>query len=242
MRLSKNLAKLYSILGIWQSLLFAIHKVAGTKCLQVRVPGFPKKLACRTNHSDIRILWQVFGARDLEDLAVDPPRLIIDGGANVGYTSAFFAHRFPQAKVIAVEPDPGNCSLLRDNCQWFPNVRLIQGGLWTSNTSLTIENPEANSWAFRVREAAPGAPGSVPGVTVSDILRQEAEKTVDILKLDVEGAEEALFSAENSDWLECVRVICVECHGEAATAAVLRRTAGAFSKHICGEKWVLTRN
>ena len=32
------------------------------------------------------------------------PKLIIDGGAYVGYSSIYFSLKYPQAKIIAVEP------------------------------------------------------------------------------------------------------------------------------------------
>ena len=41
------------------------------------------------------------------------PSTIIDGGANIGLTSVFFANRYPKAEIVAVEPEEGNFEMLR---------------------------------------------------------------------------------------------------------------------------------
>ncbi|MBV9452789.1 MAG: FkbM family methyltransferase, partial [Rubrobacter sp.] len=92
----------------------------------------------------------MFGKRHLEIPLRGSPQLIVDGGANVGYSSIYFAEKYPDTRIIAVEPNPENCALFRKNCSVYPNIELIQGALWTSTADLVIENPTAESWAFRV--------------------------------------------------------------------------------------------
>src|SRR5262245_452689 len=90
----------------------AWHHVVTTRApyrLTTKTAAFP--LWCRPGTSDETVFWQVFV--DLQYAALVPraaPRLILDCGANVGYTASYFLTRFPSARVFAVEPDPGNAA------------------------------------------------------------------------------------------------------------------------------------
>jgi len=154
----------------------------------------------------------------------DPPQLIIDGGANVGYASIYFASKYPDAQIIAIEPDPENCALFRRNCAAYPNVELIQGALWTSSTDLVIENPTDESWGFRVVEAPSSTNRSFEGFTVADILARSGKQHVDLLKLDVEGSEEQLFSSNYGSWIGRVKNMLIELHGQRCRDAVFTAT------------------
>ena len=106
--------------------------------IALKVPGVRTLLFCRTFGSDPWVLRGVFGAQHYEIALRDPPQLIIDGGANVGYASVYFANKYPNAQIIAIEPDPENCALFYKNCAAYPNVELIQGALWTTSADLVI--------------------------------------------------------------------------------------------------------
>jgi len=62
---------------------------------------------------------------DLSFLNLDP-KVIIDGGSNVGYASVFFANRYPDARIISVEPEASNFRLLVKNTRSYPNVTRIR--------------------------------------------------------------------------------------------------------------------
>jgi len=66
------------------------------------------------------------------------PRLIIDAGANVGYTSMIYASRYSSASVVAIEPHPDNIRMLRKNCAGLDNVKILEGAMWLRNARLTI--------------------------------------------------------------------------------------------------------
>ena len=55
------------------------------------------------------------------------PRFIIDGGANVGYASVFFANRYPNVeKILAIEPEIENFTMLKYNTQYYPQVESVE--------------------------------------------------------------------------------------------------------------------
>lgn len=41
------------------------------------------------------------------------PRVIVDAGANIGLASLFFANKYADAKIIAIEPEEHNFKILK---------------------------------------------------------------------------------------------------------------------------------
>jgi FkbM family methyltransferase len=204
-----------------------------------KVPGVRTPLLCRPLESDRFALWQIFESRELDFVLQNPPRFIIDAGANVGYASVYFANRYPGARIFAIEPEPDNCALFRKNCSGYPNIKLIKGALWSSNAPLVLVNPTKQSDTFRVKEPVSQIDGSVEGVTVEDILRCSGTEQVDLLKIDIEGAEEELFSSDCS-WLERIGTIAIEPHGERCRELVFSATeARGFTVTQSSEEYVV---
>src|SRR6478752_5841128 len=115
----------------------------------------------RVHTSDGKVFYQVFAR--LEYACVDQikdVKLIIDCGANVGYSSAYFLSRFPDAKLIAVEPDSGNFQMLQRNlAPYGDRVRLVKSGVWSHSCGLVISEEkfgDGREWAIQVREAREG--------------------------------------------------------------------------------------
>ena len=151
------------------------------------------------------------------------PQFIIDGGANAGYASIFFATKYPDAKkILAIEPDAENFEMLQCNTQHYPNVEPIHGALWNRETDLSIGHGEIHKGtdAFMTSEVEMPAPPpekiseTTRGITIGKILRESGFKYIDILKLDIEGAEKEIFSEEGNyqEWLPFVKVLIIELH------------------------------
>jgi FkbM family methyltransferase len=214
---------------------FLIQWLRGARTAVLTVPGVRTPLLCRTFGSDRWVVRGVFGEQQYDIALQDPPELIIDAGANVGYASVYFANKYPDAHIIAIEPDPENCELFHKNCAAYRNVELIQGALWTSRTNLIIENCADESWAFRVVEAPASANRSFEGLTVTDILRRSGKQHIDLLKLDIEGSEEQLFSSNYKSWMGQVKNMIIELHGQRCRDVVLAATKeGGFSAFHSG--------
>jgi FkbM family methyltransferase len=96
---------------------------------------------------------------------------IIDAGAKIGLTSAYFANRFPNARILALEVDRQNFELLAANTRHYPNITPLLKGLWYRRSNLVIDNPEEYPWAFTVSEAGQEGSSVVEGVSVADLLR-----------------------------------------------------------------------
>jgi FkbM family methyltransferase len=176
----------------------------------VDIPGLSRPLLLRPNGTDARTIEELFLDRDYELPFTINPTLIVDAGAHAGYASVYFAHAYPSARIIAIEPDEGNLRLLRANTRWYPQVEIIRGALWPRPGRARIANPSAQPWAYRV-EAGTGDGGEVDAITVPDVLQRAGHARVDLLKLDVEGCEREIFS-DCGSWIDRVGALVVELH------------------------------
>lgn len=143
------------------------------------------------------------------------PKVIIDAGANIGLATVFFKTYYPDATVIAVEPDEANCKLFEKNTHGLTDIHLLRGGLWPDNTHcLRIQNAETAPWGYQVEPSDQG----FPAYTVSDICKRFDLSHIDILKIDIEGSERELFS-RNTEWLNSTDNVFIELHDHIATGA-----------------------
>ncbi|QVL52077.1 MAG: FkbM family methyltransferase [Cyanobium sp. M30B3] len=148
------------------------------------------------------------------------PQLIVDAGANVGSATRYFLQRFPAATVVAIEPDPGNFALLAANCAAHPRAVLINRALWPESTRLALDHSLAAACAVRTHPpTSPSSPATSPPsspATCDTLTMQEliaSHGPVDLLKLDIEGAEAQLFApGRDLSWLEQVASIVIELH------------------------------
>lgn len=178
----------------------------------------------RPGTSDIPTLIQIFVLDEYGFTTDLKPRVIVDGGANVGFATLDLARRFPRAEVVAVEPEASNFTQLCRNVAGWPRIRPIRAGLWPRPGWLRIvDTADCDHWGFQVTACDPNAPGAVPALPLDHLDREY--DGLDLVKLDVEGAEEVLFPAEGGppDWLRRVKLLAIEAPGRdrlmTATAA-----------------------
>jgi FkbM family methyltransferase len=181
------------------------------------------------NSSDLETLNQVWGRKEyqmaLDLLRRDQPGknnvTIIDAGANVGFSTLQFKSEFPDARIISIEPDPGNFAQLTSNttsprCN---GVTLIQAGLWhrQANLKITQSNFDGREWAFQVEEVTDNA--GIPAVSLQDIIQEHQISQIDLLKIDIEGSERYLFDDEKkaAEFLRLSRIVAIEIHDYAAS-------------------------
>lgn len=149
-----------------------------------------------------------------------PPRVIVDAGAYTGLSTSFFASRFPDAIIIAVEPDQENFELLVQNTKRYTNVHPIRAALWSESGNVSLVDPGDGAWGLRLLESDDSSAataghnsafGSVRAITVTDIIRDYDLEKIDLLKVDVEGSEREIF-ANPDPWIASVGAICMELH------------------------------
>ena len=185
------------------------------------------------------------------DTPENPIRVIVDAGGNAGMETVRMRHFHRGARLIAIEPDPGNFSVLQLNAGTAgvnkaqgntANVETLQKGLWSTDTSLRI-TPGSTNEAFSVHAVAPGEPADLEAITMNTILAHVGGQ-IDLLKMDIEGAEFEVFS-HNTEWVEHVKALVFECpdRDHAGAAFQIFRTLAhlPFDSFVSGENIVLIR-
>lgn len=177
-------------------------------------------LQCRAGTSDIDVFKHIYVLREYEYLDdLQTAGLMIDCGANVGMSTSYFLSRFPDARVVAVEPDPGNFHQLQHNTRLYGDrVHAVNAGVWSKSVGLKfIKNDQGDgrAWAVTVGEAGPDERADIQAVGVLDLLEQSGHSRIALLKIDIEGSEKALFSENAGDWLGRVDNLVIELHGDA---------------------------
>ncbi|HEX6997806.1 MAG TPA: FkbM family methyltransferase [Gammaproteobacteria bacterium] len=234
---------LLRLLGFAQALRFAAARLLRPRSLvELRVSGIRHPVLVRAAGKDIHCFWQVFGNADCDVELPAAPRTIVDGGAHIGLASVYLANKYPGAVIVALEPDEANYELARRNLRHYPQVRLVRAGLWHRDALLTIDNPEAESWAFRVREVRDAAEDAIAGRSLESLLGELGLPQADLVKLDIEGAEAEIFGRGAPRWLDRVTGLIIELHGRKAEAAVNRATSRlGLTRSRRGEKVIFIR-
>lgn len=169
--------------------------------------------------SDIGVFHQIFTVDEYCPLRDIPsPRVILDLGANVGYASAYFLSCFPEASVVAVEPDPRNVTICKSNLDRYgKRATVVAGAIWSHRTKLALSQGnyrDGKEWATQVTERAQENGPTVDAWDISSLLALTNSAQVDLLKIDIERSEIELFRDNSREWLPRVRNICIELHGE----------------------------
>jgi FkbM family methyltransferase len=176
----------------------------------------------RSGTSDLDVYAQIFLHREyrvLDDLAdVD---VVIDCGANVGYSSAYFLTRFPNCTVIAVEPDSDNFATLQTNLHPYGSrVRAVHSAVWSDSVGLVMNESgfrDGREWARQVRPARSGEQPMMQAVEIQSLIDMCGADRISILKMDIEGAELEVFSSPTwRKWIDRVDTIAIEIHTEEA--------------------------
>ncbi|MDB5052767.1 MAG: FkbM family methyltransferase [Bacilli bacterium] len=198
-----------------------------------QIPGMEKPVCARINTSDPHVLKEIFQQRNYEFTNLSfTPKLIIDGGANAGYSSVFFANIYPQAHIIAVEPEQSNFEILQYNTRPYKKVKLIESGIWHKNTYLNVRDIGLGKWGTIVEETSDTEPGAFRAVTISSLLENSDYEEIDILKLDIEGAEKEVFTHGYDEWLDKVKILIIELHDN-----MKRGCSNAFFKAVSNYKF-----
>lgn len=189
---------------------------------RVRMAGSARPFLARLYSSDFSVLNEIYACDEYAActrLDLGPAPLIVDLGANAGYSVRCWQETWPGAAVVAVEPDAANAALCRRNAAEMadaPAPVVIEACVAGRARRVTLDKAEWE-WAYSMRDdAGAGAPAgpAVDALTLPDVLGRagiEAARPIDLLKCDIEGAEREVFE-HCADWLGRVRRAVVELH------------------------------
>jgi FkbM family methyltransferase len=179
--------------------------------LDVERWGLKMRLHPRDNGCEKNLLFtpQMYEPTELKELGADidrararqAPFVFVDIGANVGLFSLFVAaHAGPHARILSIEPEPGNLQRLSFNVGANPKspVKIFPLALSDEVGELAVELDRRDRGGSRTRKISQGETSAsairVASQTLLQLLRSERVEAVDALKIDVEGFEDLVLS------------------------------------------------
>lgn len=211
---------------------FRLHMWKRCGSLRVDGPEGEARLAARRWSSDSDVIWQCFvdrqyaipavprvaarhreaiGRRYREILAAGGKPLIVDCGANIGASACWLDLAYPGSTIVAIEPSPDNCRLLRANVAALGNAHVIEAGIGARDGRAFLFDGGGGQWGYQVSDQP--SETAVEVLSIGTVLARwpEPEYVPFILKVDIEGAERELFAG---DWEAFDRfpLIMVEAH------------------------------
>ena len=171
-------------------------------------------------HEDYRLprLARWPGLKAIYDRIIAEGRrpLIVDCGANIGLSAVYFEECFPQALILALEPEASNFEVLRRTVGRSGRTICLNAAISSADGRVYVEDPGLGHWGFRTtlsRSANAGA-GTVESFSFQTVLDQAAaHATVEpfLAKVDIEGFENELF-ASNTGWVDNFPLLVIELH------------------------------
>ena len=211
-RIRKWLWKL-RVQGFWFTVINQVSHRRGKQSLfRKKLAGNVPWLYGRATGTDEWVYQQVFDAEEYGIVPSDTEvKVIIDGGANVGYTSVYFAIRFPGAKVIAIEPDPDNYAILLLNVDCYENIIPLNAAVWGKSGYISMAEDTFRDGGAWAKTVSPNS-GSVKAYTIDEVMHIYHHQGKSIVKLDIEGAETHVFQNGPSSWLKNCSYVVMEIH------------------------------
>jgi FkbM family methyltransferase len=175
------------------------------------------------NSSDVAVFKQVFINEEYKPLIdiVSNNKLktenIIDAGSNIGLFSLYIYYKLGDLNIIQIEPVTNNAILLEKNLKVnkiIPNI--YKYGLYSEDDmNLYIDNSfrDGKDWAKSTTISTENT--ELKSITINTLLHKSKIDILDILKIDIEGAERFVFESENhASFLLKVKILALEIHDE----------------------------
>jgi FkbM family methyltransferase len=211
--------------GLWQGFKW-YYELCGVRGIGsvafFRIFGRPKELMIlpRAAQHKVRLRIDTSDFCSYRDVLIfktksyDPPlkgfspQVIVDVGAHIGMSSIYFALKYPAARIIAIEPQPANFQALVSNTAPYKQIFPIQAALWRDDGEVNLTRSTVHpKGAFCISGTGDQR---VRSVTMRTLMREAGVDSIDLLKMDIEGAEKEVFAG--CDWLDKVRVLAIELH------------------------------
>lgn len=195
-----------------------VHFEVNNKIFKLNFRKFP----C----SDLNVFYQIFILKCYEPLVqkcsfrfrADEQLRIVDAGANVGYSAIYFKAFFPNAEIVAIEPDEKNSQQLLKNIS-LNKLHLknhIQGALWPHTALLELHRDFRDNRDAAITVNVTKDKNGINGLSLEQVLEQNNWEKADIVKMDIEGSERFLFDTEKKadDILNKTDYLAIEIHDE----------------------------
>lgn len=186
--------------------------------VQINRNDYEHPMYLRNHTSDVWVYREIIENNEYDFSCKNSPKYIIDAGANIGMASIYFANKYKDVKIIAIEPEEENYKLLKLNTEKYLNITTLNSALWNRTGEISLFDTGLDNVGFMVETNISALRPTVKkikhltkAVTVDEIINQFNIKYIDIIKIDIEGSEKEVFeSCEN--WIQKTGCIIVELH------------------------------
>lgn len=130
------------------------------------------------------------------------PQLVIDIGANYGYTGAVYSKIFPSAKLILIEPSPALEHYIKTNMsqnnvpEWILKSSICSDE--DNNDAIFHLNPTSSQDNRVLAESGEWKPQRTNAVTISHLLSSHDDQKFVFIKIDTQGFEQRVFNGGRS--------------------------------------------
>jgi FkbM family methyltransferase len=153
---------------------------------------------------------EVFQGDYESPIAWDQLRVVLDVGAHVGAFTCWVAARAPSSRIVALEPEPRNFADLQANVlrnHLTGRVVLVNAAAASDDRMVELrvrgDDRQLSSFMASSGEAIP-----VQAVALDQFVRSDLDGPIDLVKMDVEGAEwEILPSIRDDTWARISRLV-----------------------------------
>lgn len=218
------------------NLLALLLVFVGSRLFPRSPVGWPLMVKVRNSYavvrvgagSDATVFREIFFDRCYDLSLPEDARAIIDVGANVGYSTVWFALRYPEARIWAYEPDPANLARLRRNVRGRDRIVVCTEALSGISGTRALHSGGGRGMSSSLYPREGLKPVLVPTIALDEAVARAGGR-VDIVKFDIEGAEHEVFHASHD--LSMVRVFIGEVHPD-----LLPVTVAEFEKSFEGHE------
>lgn len=219
-RWTRNIQKFWVILA--ENGLLTVLEILSAKFLQRKKPlairFMSRSLYIRPGTPDLNVAFSCFSGefQELSNyIGEDEVGIIIDAGGYIGTSAIALAEMFPCAKVVAIEPDAANYSILTRNVEHYERISSINAALVPHETDeqFVVEDRGAGEWGLVTSKLLQPKEGDqlVSAVTIDQILREAGGSDVLCIKMDIEGAEREMLT-NSTAWLTKTKALMIELH------------------------------
>jgi FkbM family methyltransferase len=230
--------------GVSGLIVYVKLKLGLTQSINLPEVKFP--IAMRAGNTDRITFKEIFIKReyDFNFPSTIDTKVIIDAGANIGFTSVFLANQYPNSKIFSIEPDDENFEYVLRNTSPYKNITPIKKALWNKKETISLSDPGLGKRGMMVDKHA-GAT-TLEAISVTDLMKEFNISQIDILKMDIEGSEKEVFTDNYDFWLPRTKCLVIELHDrmkKGCSASVFRALSNYdFSLSIKGENLIFINN
>jgi FkbM family methyltransferase len=220
-----------TVLSNWPLLILDRARVGQTHTYRCRTGH---RITCRSRTTDINEVVAIMSGLEYPTrlLKLGPGASVLDIGAHIGSFALLVDHLNPATayRGIAVEPSSQNLNLLERNLNRnaIVNFEVVHAAI-SDKTGVATLDTRPTPDAFRLTS---GGSEEVPTLSLASLCESRAIRSIDLMKLDAEGAEYQVFRSELNLIGTRVRTLLVEYHpdlGRESFAWITSRLSQYFS-------------